>query len=263
MSGSPDSSQDVPKRGEILHDFFGDWSIRLFKGSRIMSKEESQSLESSLKLPHLPDMLFLHNYLRLEHSGSRASLSLDPVSALENVDPINDSVKVSYAEEWVRARGGSVPEVLHPYDWTYTPKDYCGIAKGFEKVEATDLRINYEKLKQREPLLFFEEIILYEDELDDNGASSLSVKIRGMPSGVFCLLRFYLRVDNTLLRVIDTRHYLEKGNPYILREYIEKEAKTTDIQVPLSVMKDPNEIINHLPVVNERREILQVPTSSP
>ena len=32
---------------------------------------------------------------------------------------------------------------------------------------------------------------------------------RVMPSCLFCLLRFYLRVDNTLIRVIDTRIYHE------------------------------------------------------
>ena len=30
---------------------------------------------------------------------------------------------------------------------------------------------------------------------------------RVMPSCLFCLLRFYLRVDGTLIRVIDTRIY--------------------------------------------------------
>ena len=52
-----------------------------------------------------------------------------------------------------------------------------------------------------------------------------------MPSGFFLLLRFYLRVDNTLIRVIDTRiHYLQ-GNNYLLREYTERESKISHLNV--------------------------------
>ena len=71
--------------------------------------------------------------------------------------------------------------------------------------EPTDLQINYEKLKIEEKMLFYDEVVLYEDELDDNGCTKLSVKLRVMPSGFFLLQRFYLRVDATLVRVHDTR----------------------------------------------------------
>ena len=37
--------------------------------------------------------------------------------------------------------------------------------------------IDYERLKLREKILFFDEGILYEDELDDNGCAVLSSKI--------------------------------------------------------------------------------------
>ena len=43
--------------------------------------------------------------------------------------------------------------------------------------EPTEERIDYEKLREREPIKFFDEVILFEDELDDNGCSKLSVKI--------------------------------------------------------------------------------------
>ena len=32
-------------------------------------------------------------------------------------------------------------------------------------------------MKEKEKILFFDDVILYEDELDDNGCSKLSVKI--------------------------------------------------------------------------------------
>lgn len=41
----------------------------------------------------------------------------------------------------------------------------------------TDERINVEKLKQKEKILFYQDFTLYEDELHDNGIASCSVKI--------------------------------------------------------------------------------------
>lgn len=43
--------------------------------------------------------------------------------------------------------------------------------------ETTTDRINYEKLKEREPILWFEEVGLYEDELHDHGESVMNVKV--------------------------------------------------------------------------------------
>ena len=43
--------------------------------------------------------------------------------------------------------------------------------------ERTISGIDYERLKLREKILFFDEVILYEDELDDNGCAVLSAKI--------------------------------------------------------------------------------------
>ena len=45
------------------------------------------------------------------------------------------------------------------------------------QVEPTDARIDLEKLKVREKIHFYADIVLFEDELGDNGHSGLSVKI--------------------------------------------------------------------------------------
>ncbi len=41
----------------------------------------------------------------------------------------------------------------------------------------TEERIDYQKLKDQERIAFFDEVILFEDELADNGAAVFSVKI--------------------------------------------------------------------------------------
>lgn len=45
------------------------------------------------------------------------------------------------------------------------------------KVTKTAERIDMEKLKAREQIMFFDEVLLFEDELHDHGVSMISVKI--------------------------------------------------------------------------------------
>jgi type 2A phosphatase activator TIP41 len=107
-----------------------------------------------------------------------------------------------------------------------------------------------DRLKQMEPILFYDENILFEDELADNGTATLTTRLvrirtlmfrrirmfarlvkftnfifdkRVMPSCFFLLLRFFLRVDDVLFRVNDTRIYHQFGTNHIIREYSSKE----------------------------------------
>lgn len=81
------------------------------------------------------------------------------------------------------------------YDWSYQTR-FKGIPSGeFEIINDPDAKIDMEKLKVREPIGFYRDMRLFDDELDDNGCSSIGLKIRIMPSCFFILLRYYLRVD--------------------------------------------------------------------
>lgn len=51
-----------------------------------------------------------------------------------------------------------------------------------------------------------------------------------MPSGFFILMRHFLRVDNVLLKMNDTRYHFETENDYILKEYTVREAKYDELK---------------------------------
>jgi len=261
---SSSSPPRPPQTSETSHTWSG-WTVTVTK-SHIMNKEQEESLPKDLKLPHLPDMLFAKNRLVLERQQTEEGqepvrIELDPFEALKRVNPTEDLVHVALAKEWMEARKDSphINRIVHPYDWTFTPTDYRGTLtpEAAWKIEPSNKGIDYERLKLREKILFFDEVILYEDELDDNGCAVLSAKIRVMPSCLFCLLRFYLRVDGTLIRVIDTRIYHEAGSDHLIREYTEREDKMADVTVPPAVWKDQNEIVNHLTLRKEVIEKLQ------
>lgn len=79
-----------------------------------------------------------------------------------------------------------VKDVIKPYDWTYTT-DYKGTLRGASAFEETDeTKIDMERLKRLDPILFYDDTILYEDELADNGTAVLSIRMVSQSIRVMC-----------------------------------------------------------------------------
>jgi type 2A phosphatase activator TIP41 len=116
--------------------------------------------------------------------------------------------------------------VVKPFDWSYTT-DYKGTTtkgKPFVMPATADAEpIPIELLKRPDPILFFEEVVLYESELDDNGISVFSCKLRVMPDRMLLLCRLFMRLDKVLVRIRDTRVYVDFNTGKVIRDYTEKE----------------------------------------
>ncbi|OTB08374.1 hypothetical protein M426DRAFT_316995 [Hypoxylon sp. CI-4A] len=120
-------------------------------------------------------------------------------------------------------------------------------------------------LKRRDPILFFDEVMLYESELDDNGISVLSVKLRVHEHRMLLLARLFMRLDNVVVRVRDTRVYVDFDAEEVTREYTAKELGFEDTKrkllmtglVPDAItvaMRDANQIADLLPTVDQTLE---------
>lgn len=116
--------------------------------------------------------------------------------------------------------------MVKPFDWSYTTDHKGAITKGKEftmpSIENAE-PIPIELLKRPDPILFFEEVLLYESELDDNGISVVSCKIRVMPDRMLLLCRLFMRLDKVLVRIRDTRIYIDFNTGKVIRDYTEKE----------------------------------------
>nr|XP_045599077.1 TIP41-like protein [Procambarus clarkii]XP_045599078.1 TIP41-like protein [Procambarus clarkii]XP_045599079.1 TIP41-like protein [Procambarus clarkii]XP_045599080.1 TIP41-like protein [Procambarus clarkii]XP_045599081.1 TIP41-like protein [Procambarus clarkii]XP_045599082.1 TIP41-like protein [Procambarus clarkii]XP_045599083.1 TIP41-like protein [Procambarus clarkii] len=247
---------------------FGEWTLRVTKSHIMGSQCESPTqceentgvnklcnwcrYEKLLTLPSLPDMVFANNCLQIEHKDG-GSISFNAFDALECVNDREDTLQVAHAEVWKEARADCefVKKVVKPYDWTYTT-NFRGTLSGGLKAETSTERIDLDKLRVREEIKFYEEIFLYEDELDDNGSTRCVVKVRVMPSGFFVVFRHYLRVDQVIVRVNDTRLYSPVGASYIQRETSSREAPISKLHVDSSVYNNPDLVWQHLPLVNEK-----------
>ena len=178
-----------------------------------------------------------------------------------------------------------ITQVVKPFDWSYSTA-YCGTTSTSSTPQLSPIPsdspafsspIPTQLLRRPDPILFFSEVLLYEDELADNGISLFSIKIRVMPQRLLLLAQFFLRLDGVLVRVRDTRVYVEFGTGEVVREWTAKEAEygavrqrveaklkrdgIRDIDVEMGVvMREVGRVVEFLDVVERKVESVRLPT---
>lgn len=208
----------------------GGWTIRTRK-LPISKADAIDAMEKQLGIP-VPEMIFGDNMVALEHPASGWALRFLPFDALDRVDKTDRTMlKVAYSRAWSQSREKThegIKEVVKPFDWSYST-DYRGTlastsaaAPPFAPETAP---IPIELLKRPDPILHFDEVVLYESELDDNGVSIYSIKLRVMPERMLLLARNFMRLDDVLVRVRDTRVYIDFLTHKVTREYTASEEK--------------------------------------
>ena len=229
-----------------------------------------------------PEMIFGDNFVSIEHGATGWGIRFDAFGALDRVDKTGEKrLEVAYSKEWHSSRegaSGEIKEVVKPFDWSYST-DYRGnlLRRGdgdggedkengegrvHPRFQATDEQIPLELLKRPDPILFFDDVMLYEDELADNGITMLSVKVRVMPARLLLLCRFFMRLDNVLVRLRDTRVYVDFEKAEVIREYVAREEDYEKVRVSLAsrrddvaaVLREPNQLVELLPVVERSLE---------
>jgi type 2A phosphatase activator TIP41 len=216
-----------------------------------------------------PEMIFGDNMTRIEHAPSGWFIEFNALDALDRVDKTGENMfKVSYSREWQQNRQKQfedIKEVVKPFDWSYST-DYKGSTPSTPSFQSTERPIPLELLKRPDPIHFFDEVMLYEDELADNGIAMLSCKIRVMPARLLLLVRFFMRLDDVVFRIRDTRVYVEFAADEVIREYTAREAPYEDVRKKLAgrkedvlaIMRDPNRLAEHIPVVEKGLEELKL-----
>ncbi|KAL9415255.1 hypothetical protein AB3S75_043522 [Citrus x aurantiifolia] len=257
------------------------WEIESRKRS-ILNSSSVERWEQKLETNHLPEMVFGESCLVLKHVESGTKIHFNAFDALsgwkqESLPP----VEVPAAAQW-KFRSKPFEQLILDYDYTFTTP-YCGsetIEMDTDKHGTRDNldgssslhwedckeKIDVVALASKEPILFYDEVVLYEDELADNGVSLLTVKVRVMPSSWFLLLRFWLRVDGVLMRLRDTRMHCvfsDSGNPVILRENCWREATVQALAAKgyptdSAAYSDPSIISQRLPVILHRTQKLKI-----
>lgn len=191
-------------------------------------------------------------------------------TALEHISQhqTDPSIKVKSAKEsYWKSMNNEMKISQLDYDWTFTPMNFPHFKEIGERGEKDSSNnnfnenqnqkmelevemknennnenkelINYKRLKMRnEPILWFDQCILWEDELADNGIAQLSIKCRVMSFGFLILIRHFLRVDSVTTRSMETRIYHEfegENRDYLIMEKQEKRHDYPD-SIPSSII---------------------------
>ncbi|KAF4782759.1 hypothetical protein HER10_EVM0002595 [Colletotrichum scovillei] len=238
-------------------------------------------MTASLGIP-VPEMIFGDNLVSVSHVPTGWSITFNAYDALDAVDKTDKKMlQVAYARDWSSSRektSAGIKEVVKPYDWSYsteyrgTLEEPTGSAAGAQQQEAqenknkleetTTRMIPLELLKRRDPILFFDDVVLFESELDDNGISIVSVKVRVHEKRMLLLCRLFMRLDNVIVRIRDTRVYVDFETDEVIREYTAKEDSFDSVKRSLFMegrlpddiviaLRDPNLLYNLLPTVEQ------------
>lgn len=191
------------------------------------------ALTEKIGIP-MPEMIFGENIVGIEHLPSGWSLKFNTPDALDAVDKTDrHMLKVAYARDWESTREGTtqgIKEVVKPYDWSYSTTYTGSVDPSAKQFAPTENMIPIELLKRRDPILFFDEVMLYESELDDNGISIFSVKVRVHEKRMLLLCRLFMRLDNVILRIRDTRVYVDFDTDEVIREYSAQEETYENVK---------------------------------
>ncbi|SPO02800.1 related to TIP41 - negatively regulates the TOR signaling pathway [Cephalotrichum gorgonifer] len=213
----------------------------------------------------VPEMIFGDNLVLLRHAPTGWTLAFNAFDALDAVGKdASNMLQVAYAQEWASSRD-NVKEVVNPFDWSYSSTYDGTLAPGSASFAPTERAIPLELLKRRDPILFFDEVVLYESELDDNGISLYSVKVRLHEKRMLLLARLFVRVDNVIVRVRDTRVYVDFETDEVIREYTAREDSFANVKQALRMtgtlpddltiaLRDPNILAPLIPIVESRLE---------
>ena len=275
-----------------------DWIITSCK-KPILNSVELEKWESKYLpgLGTLPEMIFGNNFIKIENVKHNWQIEFNALDALKLVSLEDTGIRVSYSKDWIESKKRvnqnknttkknndvDVDEVeidkflkiVKHYDWTYTT-EYKGtihdddeksneaVRYVFRRDDSVELPID--KLSRPDPILYFDDMILYEDELADNGISLLTCKIRVMNERLLLLMRFFLNVDDVILRVYDTRIYVEFDTNEIIREFKKYEGDNEILQRysriansidPKALLRDSNWVVKHIPLKTRECEYLK------
>lgn len=266
----PVQSSAVPvQREEYVGEGEGSlWKFVSKKG--VMSKASIvDDIAKNLNLNKAPETIFGENSTEIISEALGITISFNAVDALSlcNLELLNKklieiekagvsddpntvnlkptSVEVKAAKEWrdkkVASKNDDIQTMATTSDWTFS-SPYKGFVSGPAKcrLSISTQPIPYDKLGPSNPILHFFDMFLFEDDLGDFGYAASRVRFRVMADSFFCLHRFYLRVDDVLLRSYDTRLYHQFGTNHILREFSAREASYSQVaQAGFKFAADP------------------------
>ena len=201
--------------------------------------------ENGLYISHLPEIFYGFNRLFLLNESQNFCYEFNPLQMLSltnnNVrQKLLKEKEIYYIPTQAKSQYSKTDDTKNEMDWSFsspymghiTSINNCIMNKYYPKINETKKfrteksNIIFPEIKV-ENVLNYNQVQFFEDELDDIGLSEGKIGFGVMDQCFLGLMRCYLRVDNMLVRNIDTKIYHKFGEKYIIRNFSVKE-KTYD-----------------------------------
>ncbi|RLN66752.1 hypothetical protein BBJ29_000005 [Phytophthora kernoviae] len=175
-----------------------------------MSSAQREQLAAELHLAPaipLPEVVFADSTLQVDYPACGLSIHFDAREALHT---------------WMQDHEG-VTDHWEPssFDFTYstTYKGSVAQERSPVKIDTTSEKLPLDKLQQQVAILFYDRVILFE-EISAKSTSKFE--------------RYYCRIDEKNVKMVDTRYYHEFGDDFIWRDHEIREALIPELKQALS-----------------------------
>lgn len=194
------------------------------KVSLVMSESHKLGVLADADQQTGTELRFTARDALLEWAEAHQKLGMDHSSTLENRGV--RVMKTAVAKVWSAKKAQNSnnddndkkTESEFHYDWTFS-SPYAGtivsdpsaprdVACGNMWKALSKSNIPFDMLQDTsQPILMYDDVHLYEDDLHDNGDVSLNIKVRVMPMCWYVLQRLFVRVDNVCVKCREVRYF--------------------------------------------------------
>ena len=240
------------------------WEIVTSSFTRMMQSSREDEVQEELGISRLPDQCYEDCYLRLKHQG-QAVIDINVIDLLkasritkEAAEACN--LKCMYNSEWK----DKDMEIHHiGVHWTYNMQDFTGSCLTSEPKEGGTVDVGMLS-DVNQPIRHYMSTIMIEDDLEDCGASQVSLKFRAMPTCFLVLLRQFIRVDRVTVSIVEIRWFHKFGTDEVIMQKLVKgkdiqdmanaaaAASVSDDAPALKTYGNPDELSRTLPVKSEQ-----------
>jgi type 2A phosphatase activator TIP41 len=202
--------------------------------------------EYKLYTSHLPEIFNGYNRLFLVNKSKNFSYEFNPLQMLSLTSntvrqKLLKKKEIYYIPIQAKSQYGKTEDKTEE-DWSFSTP-YMGHITSINK---SDINIFYPEMKNDktfnikksnmlfpetkiENMLNYNQIHFFEDELGDIGYSEGKIGFGIMEKCFLGLMRSYIRVDNMIVRNIDTKIYHNFGENYIIRNFTVKEKNYEEL----------------------------------
>ena len=203
---------------------------------------------NELHISHLPEIFYGYNRYYIINEAKNFCYEFNPLQMLSLTNNTIrqiwlDKKDIYYIPPPQKSQFSKIEDQKSEIDWSFS-SPYMGHITSINKSSIHELfpQINGENNfkveksemmfpdKKHHNIINYNQVYFYEDELGDVGFSEGKIGLGVTEDYFIGLLRSYIRVDNMIVRNIDTKLYYKFGDKYIIRSFTVKEKNYDELK---------------------------------